>query len=47
MANMLYRATKYTEDSMIARGGRLKKREKQDNLRPDRSREIYYSFDSR
>jgi len=33
MADMLYKATKYmnAEDVMIARGGRLKKRERQDN----------------
>jgi len=38
MANMLYRATKYIEDAMIAPRGRLKKREKQDNLRLNRGR---------
>lgn len=40
MANMLYQATKYmnAKDAMIARGGRLKKRERHYNPRPDRGR---------
>lgn len=40
MANMLYKATKYmnAEDTMIARWGRPKKRERQDNPRPDKGR---------
>ena len=33
MADMLYKASKYmnVEDAMIARGGKLKKRDRQDN----------------
>lgn len=40
MANMLYKATKYmnAEDTMIARWGRPKKRERQDNPRSDKGR---------
>lgn len=42
MADMLYRATKYmtAEDAVIARGGGPKKREKHDNLRPERERKV-------
>ena len=40
MMNMLYRATKYMnfEDAMIAQVGKLKKRERQDNPRPNGGR---------
>ena len=40
MADMLYKATKYmnAENAMIAQGGRLKKRERQDNPYQDRGR---------
>ena len=40
MADMLYKATKYmnAENAMIARGGRLKKRERQDNPYQDKGR---------
>ena len=40
MADMLYKATKYmnAEDAMIARWGRIKKRERQDGPRPDKER---------
>ena len=40
MADMLYKATKYmnAENAMIAQGGRLKKRERQDNPYQDKGR---------
>ena len=40
MANMLYKATKYmnAENTMIARGGMPKKRERQDDPYPDKGR---------
>ena len=40
MADMLYKATKYmnAEDTMIARGGRPKKGERQDDPRPNKGR---------
>jgi len=40
MADMLYKAMKYinAKDAMIARGGRLKKRERQDDPRLDKGR---------
>ena len=40
MADMLYKAMKYinAKDAMISRGGRLKKRERQDNPHLDKGR---------
>lgn len=40
MANMLYKTMKYMnmEDAMMAQGGRLKKRERQDDPRQDKRR---------
>ena len=40
MANMLYKTMKYMnmEDAMTAQGGRLKKRERQDDPRQDKRR---------
>ena len=42
MADMLYQATKYmnTEDAVIARGGKLKKREKHNDPRPEWGRKV-------
>ena len=42
MADMLYKATKYmnVEDAMMARGGRLKKKERQDDPSHDRGRSL-------
>ena len=49
MADMMYKATKYmnVEDAMIARGGRLKKRERQDDPRPNRGRKSAQTSDRR
>ena len=42
MAKTLYKAIKYmnAEDAMIARGDRLKKRQRQDDHRLDRGRKL-------
>ena len=47
MADMLYKATKYmnAENAMIARGGRLKKRERQKDHRQDRGRKSAWTND--
>ena len=49
MADMLYKATKYmnAKDAMIARGGRPKKRERQDDLRLDKGRKSTRTSDRR
>ena len=42
MANMLYKATKYmnVEDTMMAWGGKLKKKDRQDDPNHDRGRKF-------
>ena len=42
MGDILYKATKYmnAKDAMIARGGRLKKKERQDDPHPDKRRKF-------
>lgn len=49
MANKLYRATKYmkAKDTMMARGGRLKKREKHNDPHPDRGRKSTRTSDKK
>ena len=49
MADMLYKATKYmnAEDAMIARRGRSKKRERQDDPRPYKGRKLAQTNDRR
>ena len=46
---MLYKATKYmnAEDAMIAQGGRLKKRERQDDPYPNKGRKSAQTSDQR
>ena len=42
MVEMLYKATKYmnTEDAIIARGEVLRKRQRQDDVHPNKSRKV-------
>lgn len=49
MADMLYKATKYinAEEAMIARGDKLKKRERQKDHRQDRGRKLAWMNDRR
>ena len=49
MAEVLYKATKYmnAEDAMIARGDGPRKRERQDDPRPDRGRKLARTNDKR
>ena len=49
MANMLYKATKYmnAEDAMIARRGKSKKSERQEDHRQDKGRKTAWTNDRR
>ena len=49
MSDMLYKSMKYmnAEDAMIARGGRVKKRERQDDLHPEKGRKSARTSDRR